>query len=156
MVTKTKTCSWCDLKVYPGKGKEFVAKDGKVFFFASRKAEKFWHNKTKAVKLTWTTAWRRYNKKGTKGDIKKRRRTKKTVRVHKAIVGMSLDEINRRKDKSSDLRKKLREEARKEVQERRKKQIEKKRAAPKSNKAKNQQTQNYQKKGKALKGQGGR
>ena len=69
---------------------------------------------------------------------------------------MSLDEINRRKDKGSDLRKKLRDEARKEVQERRKKQIEKRRDNRKANKAKVPQGQNYQKKGKALKGQGGR
>ncbi len=155
MVTQTKTCSWSDMKVYPGHGKQFIAKDGKTYFFANKKVEKFYHNKTKAVKLTWTTAWRRFNKKGAKATVRKR--TKKTTRVHRAIVGMSLDEINRRKDKTSDLRKKLREDARKEVQERKKKQAEKRRDNRKANRTKDQPQASFPKqKGKNIKGQGGR
>ena len=122
MVTKTEKCNWSDLNVYPGKGKKFVTKDGKTFFFLNKKVAHFWHLKTKAVKLTWTKAWRHFNKKDQEKD-KKRRRGKRTTRVQKAIVGMNLDEIKRRKDTKSDYRTKLREEARKEVQDKRKKQI---------------------------------
>ena len=123
MVTKTQTCAWSDLRVYPGHGKRFVAKDGKTFFFLNKKVAAHWHNKTKAVKLTWTTAWRRFHKK-IKTEHATKKRTKRTVRKQKAIVGMNLDEIKRRKDVKSDFRTKLRDEARKEVQEKKKKQIQ--------------------------------
>jgi large subunit ribosomal protein L24e len=126
MVTKTDTCSWSELKIYPGQGKKFVAKDGRTYFFLSRKCAKFWHKKTKPVKLTWTSAWRRFNKKH-KIEHANKRKTKRTQRVQKAIVGLTLDDIKRRKDPKSDFRSKLRDEARKEVQDKRKKQIEKRR-----------------------------
>ena len=126
MVTKTEKCSWSDLNVYPGKGKKFVSKDGKTFFFLNKKVAHHWHNKTKPVKLTWTTAWRRFNKKD-QAQTKDKKKTKKTTRVQKAIVGMNLDEIKRRKDTKSDFRSKLREEARKEVQDKKKKQIQERR-----------------------------
>ena len=126
MVTKTEKCSWSDYSVYPGKGKKFVAKDGKTFFFLNKKIAHHWHNKTKPVKLTWTTAWRRFNKKD-QTQTKDKKKTKRTTRVQKAIVGMNLDEIKRRKDQKSDIRSKLREEARKDVQEKKKKQIQERR-----------------------------
>ena len=135
MVTKTEKCSWSDLNVYPGKGKKFVAKDGKTFFFLNKKVAALWHRKTKPVKLTWTTAWRRFNKKD-QAQTKDKKKTKRTTRVQKAIVGMNLDEIKRRKDTKSDFRSKLREEARKEVQDKKKKSIQdrrdNKRKAPKT------------------------
>ena len=106
MVTKTDNCSYSELKIYPGHGLKFVAKDGKTFFFLNKKSAKFFHRKTKAVNLTWTTAWRRFNKKN-KVEAAKQKRTKKTVRAQKAIVGLSLDEIKRRTDKNNDFRSKL-------------------------------------------------
>ena len=110
MVTKTENCSWSEQRIYPGHGLKFVAKDGKTFYFLNKKCSKFFHRKTKAVKLTWTMAWRRFNKKN-KIEISQRKKTKKTQRAQKAIVGMNLEEIKRRKDKESDLRAKLRVEA---------------------------------------------
>ena len=122
----TRTCEWSQLKIHPGKGKKFVAKDGKTVFLLSKKCASFYHNKTKAVKLTWTPAWRRFNKKN-KIDETQKRKTKRTTRVQKAIVGMNLEEIKRRKDPKSDFRSKLRDDAKKEVADKKKKQIEKRR-----------------------------
>ncbi len=96
MVVKTDVCSYTEGKIYPGHGKRFAAKDGKVHNFITKKCANFYHKKTKAVKLTWTQAWRRFNKK-VKMDDQARRKTKRTTRVQKAIVGMSLDEIKRKK-----------------------------------------------------------
>ena len=96
MVIKTDPCSFSEYKIYPGRGRKFVAKDGKLFYFISKKTASLFHNRKKAVKLTWTQAWRRFNKKIKVDEISKRR-TRKTTRVQKAIVGMSLDEIKRRR-----------------------------------------------------------
>ena len=96
MVIKTDLCVFSEFKIYPGRGKKFVSKDGRVHYFISKKCASLFHKKTKPVKLTWTTAWRRFNKKIKVEDVSKRR-TKKTTRIQKAIVGMSLDEIKRRR-----------------------------------------------------------
>lgn len=64
MVVKTDPCAYTEYKIYPGRGQKFVAKDGKITFFISAKADSLWHQKIKAVKLTWSQAWRRMNKKG--------------------------------------------------------------------------------------------
>ena len=114
MVTKTEPCVFSEYRIYPGKGKKFVAKDGKIYYFISAKTASLFHQKKKAVKLTWSQAWRRFNKK-IKADEIIKRRTKKTTRVQKAIVGISLDEIKRRRaekpeerDKKIDQQKKAR------------------------------------------------
>jgi large subunit ribosomal protein L24e len=77
--------------------------------------------------LTWTQAWRRFNKK-TKVDEISKRRTRKTTRVQKAIVGMSLDEIKRRRAEKPEEREKKLEQAKKEVKDRQKKKVEAKKA----------------------------
>ena len=95
MVTKTEPCSFSEYRIYPGRGIKFAAKDGKVYYFISCKVASLFHQRKKAVKLTWTQAWRRFNKKIKVDEISKRK-TRKTTRVQKAIVGLSLDEIKRR------------------------------------------------------------
>ena len=63
MVTKTEICSYTETKIYPGQGRRFISKDGKTHYFVSQKARSMYHQKIKNVKLTWTQAWRRFNKK---------------------------------------------------------------------------------------------
>ena len=54
----------------------------------------------RAAKLSyrsrWTLNWRRKNKKGKAEDAGKKR-TKKATKVQKAIVGMSLEDIKKKK-----------------------------------------------------------
>ncbi len=126
MVTKTDPCSFSEYRIYPGKGKKFAAKDGKVYYFISNKVASLFHQKKKAVKLTWTQAWRRFNKKIKVDEITKRK-TRKTTRVQKAIVGMSLDEIMRRKNEKPEEREKKLEAAKREVKARQQKKVEAKR-----------------------------
>lgn len=59
MVTKTEACSYTENKIYPGRGRRYIAKDGKTFYFITTKARCMFHMKIKPVKLTWTQAWRR-------------------------------------------------------------------------------------------------
>jgi large subunit ribosomal protein L24e len=127
MVTKTEPCSFSEYRIYPGRGRKFAAKDGKVYYFISTKVASLFHQRKKAVKLTWTQAWRRFNKKIKVDEISKRR-TRKTTRVQKAIVGMTLDEIMRRKNEKPEERDKKTEAAKKEVKARQQKKIDQKRA----------------------------
>merc|ERR1712137_136566 len=103
MVIKTDPCAFSEIKIYPGRGSRFAAKDGKVHFFITSKTRTLYHQKIKPVKLTWTQASRRFNKKLKVEEIQKKR-TRKTTRVQKAVVGMSLDEIRRRRTEDTATR----------------------------------------------------
>jgi large subunit ribosomal protein L24e len=133
MVIKTDTCEFSELRIYPGRGSHFAARDGKVHFFISSKTRSLFHQRIKPVKLTWTQASRRFNKKTKIVDIQKKR-TKKTTRVQKAVVGMSLDEIKRKRSEEAAIRDKTLEATKKELKER----SIKKAQAKKAEKAKTQ------------------
>ena len=117
MVIKTDPCAFTEMKIYPGRGSRFAGKDGKVHFFVSSKARSLFHQKIKPVKLTWTQASRRFNKKIKVEDIQKKR-TRRTTRVQKAVVGMSLDEIRRKRTEDAASRDKALEASKKDIRER--------------------------------------
>merc|ERR1719400_2439410 len=114
---KTDLCTYTEYRIYPGHGQKFVAKDGKVSFFITRKADSLFHQKIKPVKLRWTQAWRRMNKKG-KADEQAKKRTRKVQKFQKAIVGMSLDDIKKKKAEKPQLRQQAKEAAAKEAKAR--------------------------------------
>merc|ERR1719222_1705142 len=105
-----------EYRIYPGHGEEFVAKDGKVHFFINAKADSLFHQRIKPVKLRWTQAWRRMNKKG-KAEEGGKKRTSKAQKFQKAIVGMSLDDLKKKKAQKPELRQ-AREAAAKEAKTR--------------------------------------
>lgn len=125
MVTNTDICSYTEYKIYPGVGRRFIARDGRLHFFVSNKARQMYHQKIKAVKLTWTTAWRKFNKKG-RTDESSKKRTRKTVRVQKSIVGMNIADIKRMKDESRTERDQKHDTAMAEVKARKMKVIQEK------------------------------
>merc|ERR1711879_1091125 len=94
-----------------------IAKDGKVNFFISAKVDSLFHQRIKPVKLRWTQAWRRMNKKG-KVDEQAKKRTRKVQKLQKAIVGMSLDDIKKKKAQKPELRQQAQEAAAKEAKAR--------------------------------------
>merc|ERR1712203_1189383 len=98
-----------------------------TYFFISTKARSMYHQKIKPVKLTWTLAWRRFNKKIRVDELNKKR-TRKTRHVQKAVVGMSLDEIKRKKNESRAERDKAHDVAVKEIKERKMKEMAAKKA----------------------------
>merc|ERR1712050_522354 len=69
------------------------------------------HQRIKPVKLRWTQAWRRMNKKG----------TRKVQKFQKAIVGMTLDDIKKKKAQKPELRQRAQEAAAKEAKARQQK-----------------------------------
>ena len=127
MVTKTQKCSYTDYKIVPGRGTRFISKDGRTHYFISTKARSLYHQKIKPVKLTWTMAWRAFNKK-IKVDETAKKRSRKTTRIQKAVVGMSIEEIRRRKAETREERDKVNEAAQKEIKDRKAKQLQAKKA----------------------------
>ena len=127
MVIKTDPCAFTEVKIYPGRGSRFASKDGKVHFLITSKARSLYHQKIKPVKLTWTQASRRFNKKVKVDDIQKKR-TRKTTKVQKAVVGLSLEEFKRKRAEDDKTREKNHEAAVKEIKERNQKKIQQKKA----------------------------
>ena len=127
MVTKTDQCSYTQYKIVPGRGVRFIAKDGRLHYFITHKAKSLYTQRIKPVKLTWTLAWRAYNKKIKVDDISKKR-SRKTTRIQKAVVGMSIEDIRRRKAESREDRDKANTAAEKEIKDRKAKQMQAKKA----------------------------
>merc|ERR1712110_839258 len=117
MVIKTDLCPYTEYRIYPGRGQRFIAKDGKVSFFITAKADSLFHQRIKPVKLRWTQAWRRMNKKG-KADEQAKKRTRKVQKFQKAIVGMTLDDIKKKKAQKPELRQAAADAAAKEAKAR--------------------------------------
>eukprot|EP00742_Colponemidia_sp_Colp-10_P000119 GILJ01000131.1.p2 GENE.GILJ01000131.1~~GILJ01000131.1.p2 ORF type:complete len:146 (+),score=36.98 GILJ01000131.1:46-483(+) len=118
MVIKTEACSFSELRIYPGHGKRFIAKDGRSSLFIDSKCRSLFHQRIKPVKLHWTQTWRRHNKKGKVEEVT-RRRTRRTAKMQKAIVGASLEEIKKKRTPAAHSA--ARDAALREVKERKKK-----------------------------------
>merc|ERR1719284_1450633 len=96
---------------------KFIAKDGKTSMLLNAKAASLFHQKCKAARLTWTQTWRRMNKKG-KVEVSKSRKKGKAMKFQKAIVGMSLDDLRKKKAAKTEYRTKAKEDALKEAKDR--------------------------------------
>merc|ERR1711982_148220 len=119
-VVKTEVCHYCELKIYPGHGTKIITREGKIHIYLHKKARHQAIKKIKVQKIKWTTSWRRHNKKIKATDLtkKKRRRAEKVVRE---IVGMTADEVNRRKAESTTEKNARMNEAARQIKERRQK-----------------------------------
>ena len=117
MVIRTELCAYTEYKVYPGRGRRFIAKDGKTHFFSTGKVSSLFHQKIKPVKLRWTQAWRRMNKKGN-SDQSSKRKIRRAQKLQKAIVGMSLEDLKKKKAQKPALRQEAKDAAAKEAKSR--------------------------------------
>mmetsp|Transcript_18940 Transcript_18940/g.26566 ORF Transcript_18940/g.26566 Transcript_18940/m.26566 type:complete len:127 (+) Transcript_18940:35-415(+) len=120
MVIKTDTCYYTEMKVYPGWGIRVVRKDGKLLTFLNAKAKSLFMQGIKSQRLTWTQAWRRRNKKGqvTQGAKK---RTKRAAKTYKAIQGLSIEDLRKKRTQKPEFRAAQRAAALREVKDRNKK-----------------------------------
>lgn len=100
MVVKTEVCNFSELKMYPGHGIRLITKDGKLINLINKKSKSFYLRKTKGQVIRWTVVWRRVNKKMQTETGAKRRR-KRNKNIVKGIQGMSKEEIQRRKEMTS-------------------------------------------------------
>ncbi|XP_077246454.1 large ribosomal subunit protein eL24-like [Tasmannia lanceolata] len=141
MVLKTELCRFSGAKIYPGKGIRFVRADSQVFLFANSKCKRYFHNRLKPSKLTWTAMYRKQHKKDMHAEAvkKKRRATKKPY--SRSIVGATLEVIQKKRTEKAEVRDAAREAALREVKERIKKTRDEKKAKKAEVMAKSQKTQ---------------
>ncbi|XP_037958502.1 60S ribosomal protein L24 [Teleopsis dalmanni] len=103
-------CSFSGYKIYPGHGKTMVKIDGKTFTFLDKKCERSFLMKRNPRKVTWTVLYRRKHRKGVEEEAQKKR-TRRTQKFTRAIVGASLAEIMAKRNMKPEVRKAQRDQA---------------------------------------------
>ncbi|KAI9913790.1 hypothetical protein PsorP6_005286 [Peronosclerospora sorghi] len=126
MVIKTETCSFSEGRIYPGHGSRYIRRDGSAYVFINSKSKSLFLQRKKATKIVWTLGWRRMNKKlkvcgGRKYCIEDpdvvltlllprqveevtRRRTRKSTKIQRAIVGVSVEDIRKKRNQKPEVR----------------------------------------------------
>merc|ERR1719310_1632077 len=100
MVIKTDVCFFSEAKIYPGHGRRFVRKDGRLLAFINQKVRSLHFQKIKAQRLTWTQDWRRRNKKG-RAEVYTRKKVKRAAKTFRSIQGITLQDLNKRRNQST-------------------------------------------------------
>ncbi|KAF2753279.1 60S ribosomal protein L24a [Pseudovirgaria hyperparasitica] len=90
-------------KIYPGKGKLYVRGDSKIFRFQNGKSESLFLQRKNPRRIAWTVLFRRAHKKGISEEVAKKR-TRRTVKHQRAIVGASLDVIKEKRSMRPEAR----------------------------------------------------
>ncbi|KAG4928377.1 hypothetical protein JHK85_054863 [Glycine max] len=125
---ETELCRFSGAKIYPGKGIRFVRGDSQVFLFANSKCKRYFHNRLKPSKLTWTAMYRKQHKKDIAQEaVRKRRRAAKKP-YSRSIVGATLEVIQKKRAEKPEVRDAAREAALREIKERIKKTKDEKKA----------------------------
>ncbi|KAL5551789.1 hypothetical protein UlMin_001965 [Ulmus minor] len=151
MVLKTELCRFSGAKIYPGRGIRFIRSDSQVFLFANSKCKRYFHNRLKPSKLTWTAMYRKQHKKDIAAEaVKKKRRTNKKP-YSRSIVGATLEVIQKKRTEKPEVRDAAREAALREIKER----IKKTKDEKKAKKAELSKSQKSQAKGNVPKGGAG-
>ncbi len=101
--------------------------DSKSFRLVNRKAAVHFKAKKNPRKFAWTVFYRRLHKKGTTEEVAKRR-ARKTVKVQRAIVGATWDEIVAIRSEPESAKKAARAAASEEAKKKKKDEEAKKRS----------------------------
>ena len=125
-------CAFSGFRIYPGKGRIFVQRDCKTFKFIDSQSERLWKMKRNPRRISWTAAYRHAHKKGLVAE-KAKKRTRKTFKAERAIVGMNLDAIRAKRNQDKGERQAQRELALREIKERKAADAAKKKANKKAN-----------------------
>merc|ERR1712042_286825 len=129
-------CGYSGYKVYPCRGSTYVKADGKVYKFLDGRTMKAHLLKRNPRKVTWTVLYRRKHKKGIEEETSKKR-TKRTQKFQRAVVGATLQDIMAKRNQKPEVRKAQREQAVRAAKEQKK--TTAKKPATKDNKAQKQQ-----------------
>ena len=98
MVIKYNTCSFSENKIAPGHGLKYCEVNGKTHIFISKKVHRLYLHGKKPLTIRWSLKWRTAHKKGKVEESKKKIIRQKKERQVKAIVGLSIEEINKIKE----------------------------------------------------------
>jgi len=94
-------------------GKLYVRGDSKIFRFQNGKTESLFLQRKNPRRIAWTVLFRRQHKKGISEEVAKKR-SRRTVKQQRAIVGASLDVIKERRSQRPEARAAARQAAIKE------------------------------------------
>ncbi|KAI0883830.1 60S ribosomal protein L24a [Annulohypoxylon maeteangense] len=103
-------------RIYPGKGKLYIRGDSKIFRFQNGKSESLFLQRKNPRRISWTVLFRRQHRKGISEEVAKKR-TRRTVKSQRAIVGASLDVIKEKRSMRPEARNAARAAAIKESKE---------------------------------------
>ncbi|KAH9177685.1 60S ribosomal protein L24 [Lactarius sanguifluus] len=95
--------SFTGYKIYPSKGRLFVRGDSKIFRFGASKNESLFLQRKNPRKIAWTVLYRRMHKKGITEEVAKKR-SRKTVKHQRGIVGADLAAISAKRNQSTQIR----------------------------------------------------
>jgi len=104
---KVEIDSFSGYRIYPSKGKLFVRGDSKVFRFATSKNASLFLQRKNPRKIAWTQLYRRMHKKGVTEEVAKKR-SRRTVKHQRGIVGADLATIAARRNQTAAERQKQR------------------------------------------------
>ncbi|KAM3075919.1 60S ribosomal protein L24 [Clarireedia jacksonii] len=90
-------------RIYPGKGKLYVRGDSKIFRFQNGKSESLFLQRKNPRRIAWTVLFRRQRRKGVAEEVTKKR-SRRTVKAQRGIVGASLDVIKERRSQRPEVR----------------------------------------------------
>merc|ERR1712223_2010072 len=107
---KIELCAYSGAKIYPSKGRTLIKQDGKTFKFINGRCHKAHLLKRNPRKVTWTVLYRRKHRKGIEEETAKKR-TKKTQKFQRAVVGATLSDILAKRNQKPEVRKAQREQA---------------------------------------------
>ncbi len=127
MVIKYQTCSFSEYKIAPGHGMRYAEVNGKTHMFITKKVHKLFRHGKKPLNIRWTLKWRTGHKKNKTEETKSKVQKQKKERQVKAIVGISLEEINRIRESMKEERANdaARYKYAQEIKEKRKKYLDK-------------------------------
>nr|GAT57028.1 60S ribosomal protein [Mycena chlorophos] len=97
---KVEIDSFSGFRIYPSKGKLFVRGDSKVFRFASSKNASLFQQRKNPRKIAWTQVYRRMHKKGITEEVAKKR-SRRTVKHQRGIVGADLAAIAAKRNQTA-------------------------------------------------------
>ncbi|KAI9441333.1 60S ribosomal protein L24, partial [Lactarius indigo] len=95
--------SFTGYKIYPSKGRLFVRGDSKIFRFGASKNESLFLQRKNPRKIAWTVLYRRMHKKGITEEVAKKR-SRKTVKHQRGIVGADLAAISAKRNQTAQVR----------------------------------------------------
>ncbi|KAH1053339.1 hypothetical protein GYH30_022567, partial [Glycine max] len=89
-----------------------------VFLFANSKCKRYFHNRLKPSKLTWTVVYRKQHKKDIAQEVVKKRRRAAKKPYSRSIVGATLEVIQKKRVEKPEVRDAVREAALREIKKR--------------------------------------
>merc|ERR1712099_111333 len=135
LIMKIEICPYSGYKIYPGRGRTLIKQDGKTYKFLDSRSHKAHLLKRNPRKVTWTVLYRRKHRKGIEEEVSKKR-TKRTQKFQRAVVGATLQDILAKRNQKPDVRKAQREQAIRAAKEVKKTQKATKKPAAAATKAK--------------------